>query len=89
MKTLRRRTGASDAELDRGNYRQLTRTELNGDWASATLSCPGCGAKSALDRKVHKVDAFGRVEPGIHCPTCDYGDTVELEDWEPEAKGTA
>jgi len=58
--------------------------------------CPSCGFVTSLSKTHHSVDYDGQVWPAITCPhktgsgnQCMFEELISLEDWVPEAKGSA
>lgn len=58
--------------------------------------CPACGFVTSISREHHDVKYTGEVWPAVTCPhktgsgnKCKFEELVSLEDWVPEAKGSA
>jgi len=53
----------------------------------ALISCPNCKGVSGLNRKIHKVDRFGKLEPNFICPfsinkiRCSFNRNAFLDRW--------
>lgn len=88
---MKRRNALTDAELKPGEYRQLKKGQSYGDQAWGAWRCPQCNRLSSIGRKIHAVNYTGHITPLSNCPHpgCGFSEDVTLEDWIPEAQGSA
>lgn len=90
MRPLHRSKYFEKSRLYIGEYFQVKSQDL---WAA--YKCPSCGGVTSLSKMYHDVDYNGLVYPAVKCPhkigvdKCTFSDTVTLEEWVPEAKGSA
>lgn len=90
MRTLHKSKSIEKNRLYTGEYFQVNNLEV---WAM--YKCPSCGALTTLGKRYHDVDYNGLVSPAVRCPhkngdnKCVFSDLLALEEWVPEAKGSA
>ncbi len=91
MTVLKRSTEIEAKKLRPGEYIQYKHLEL---WV--LYKCPKCGLVTTLGKKYHDVDYAGSVLPAAHCPhklgggsRCTFTDSLTLDGWLPETKGSA
>lgn len=51
---------------------------------SVIVSCPLCGQRISVERRVYHIAVNGEVKPAIECPgdDCGFFDYVQLQDWD-------
>ena len=88
---LKRSVEIEAKKLRPGEYIQYKHTDV---WA--LFKCPQCGFVTSLSRKNHAVYYDGTVTPNVSCPhklsagaKCEFSQDLTLDNWLPEAKGTA
>jgi len=91
MTSFKRSPELDVKKLRPGEYIQYKHIDV---WA--LYKCPRCGFVTSLGKKVHDVYYDGTVTPAAACPhalgsgtRCAFSDSITLEEWIPEAKGSA
>jgi C4-type Zn-finger protein len=70
--------------LNQGEYIQAKGEDL------CNYKCPKCGNLAKISKQNHQVDYFGTLTPAVMCPhMCNFNDRIQLDEWVPEAKGSA
>ena len=69
------------SQLVPGDLRESGQWRL---WRGVTvlISCPECGKRIECRRANYHVTDDGIVRPAIECPTCDFHNYVDLQEWE-------
>lgn len=90
MRRLHKSKSIEKDKLYLGEYYQVVNQDM---WA--VYKCPACGGVTTLGKKFHDVNYNGLVHPAVRCPhkvgadKCSFSDFLTLEEWVPEAKGSA
>lgn len=83
MTSLKRKP--STKELEAGEYTAVLDHDT---WCYC--KCPKCGKLTKIIRTHHDINYLGELYPKVTCPyKCGFSGDMMLEEWIPEAKGSA